>query len=528
MCIYDEMICKKNECPLYKLFSQYKECGSFISQNGFSAQTCNEVLIVLADTIGYNLSQQATYRYIEHATFLIFHYNFMSIVGIIGHKHFFSLCLNSMGALVALGSTDTQRFNKIQTFFEIILNMKKKQIPNDEYETNEKKCTLLSFQMLQLKKDTKSYESVVSSFEKMRLSYGTSTEMMQRIQAQSTASQYLLGKKECISKHMINSRDSIYSVYNSIDPNKLSSLHYFVLAKIIEHHTETHLFSSVEEVIKELEGFIGMSLNDDVWSLEEAVNKVIFHRDVYRAFRMLGDERALEHLTIAEKTAKIYNLSDQLNKIRSIKNEWEHVELINDIEIKSKLNDTVTNVQKKHKCNTKEPFVFISYSHKDTELIKLDINRSLSNCNYWIDYENIDGGRCASEPDWTEKISPILSSEMCKGVIVYCSPVSILHSVGTLLEAEWLDKHRDREIYVFLCGFRRSFTPQTAAVFLENISTEDPAKSLRIKTAYKYILQATQSLEKYSYYFYSPNGEHLTSPDFVNWIDRLLNDPSNT
>ena len=327
-------------------------------------------------------------------------------------------------------------------------------------------------------------------------------EQTQRIQAQVTASLYLLGKTEDLSKFIVRSRESIYGIHDSICSSGFSSIHYFVMAKMIEHHTETHLFSEVSEVLKELKIYIEDSLNDEVFSLDEAVNKVIFHRDVYRAYRMLGDERCLEHLSIAEDIARNYNIEDQLKKIEVIKKEWEHIELVNDIEVKSKQKIPITAKPNKHKCNMKTPYFFISYSHKDAELIKLDIARCFSKYNYWVDYENLDGGRCINEPDWTEKVIPVLNNEMCKGVIVYCSPFSILQSVGALREAEWLEKNRYREIYVFLCGFKKSLKPQQAASYLEGIQVFDPVQSLRLKTAFKYILQATQSTEKYSYYFF--------------------------
>lgn len=519
MCIFKKAVCD-SKCQFYNMYSKYTICISCFSPNNYSVSSCEEALIRLASIINDSLMQGANWNLIKQAHLLIYQGFLYQVFDIIGYNLYLDLCKNSVLASIAIGIPDINTVDKIMFRFQDVLCVKKNEMKDYEYMNYYNLYNLLSFQILHIQ--TKNYREVLDRFCSLRISDSVNSDLWDRLVAQTTASQYLLGKLKKDTASMIESRNTIYDVYNDLDTNSLSSLHYFVIAKLIEHHTETQRYVEVEEAVKTIDKYRAMSLNVKPSSLEEAINKVIFHRDVYRALKMIGEQGSTQHLQIAEELALEYNITDQINKIKSIKSEWEKTILPNnggiEILIEKASNDGAFN---NHKCDVSEPYLFISYSHKDLDMVKLDIAKFYYGYNYWIDFENMDGGRCSTQKDWTDKVLHVLSNKMCKGVVVYCSPNSIRQSIGTLLEAEWLEQNRSKELYVFLCGFTEPFTPIEAAKYLEGIDFGDTTLSLRIKTSFEYIMQATQSSEKYSYYFWNENGSHLNNSDFVNWLTKI-------
>lgn len=518
MCIFNRSVCDVN-CEFYNTYSKYTVCRSNFLQNNFSVVACDKILIKLTNTINDNLMQGANGNLIKQAYLLIKHGISHKVVDILGYNLYLDLCKNAVLASIAIGMPDINMVNWLMFFFQNVLEFEQNKMKDYEYMNYYNLYNLLFFQVLHLQ--TKNYQEVLDKFRLLKISDSVDHNLWDRLVAQTTASQYLLGKTKKDTISMIKSRDTIYRIYKDLDTNSLTSLHYFVIAKLIEHHTETQKYVEVEEAVKTTDKYRGMSLNAKPSSLEEAINKVIFHRDVYRALKMMGDQGCAQHLQIAEELAIEYNITDQINKIKSIKSEWEKTILPNNREIEFLIKKESNNSFDNHKCDISEPFFFISYSHKDSDIVKLDIARFYYKYNYWIDFENLDGGRCSNQKDWTDKVLCVLSNKMCKGVVVYCSPNSIRQSIGTLREAEWLEQNRSKELYVFLCGFTEPFTPKEAAKYLEEIDFENTTLCLRIKKSFEYIMQATQSLEKYSYYFWDKSGSHLNNSDFVNWLTKI-------
>lgn len=519
MCIFNKKACDVN-CQFYNYYNKYTICRLFFFQNSDLVASCDKTLILLANTINDSLMQGVNGNLIKQANLLIYYGTLYPVVDILGYKLYLDLCKNTVLASIAIGIPDTNIVYWVMFRFYEVLCVKQGKMKDYEYMNYCNTYNLLSFQILHIQ--TKDYQRVLDTFQTIKTGDFFDSKLWDRLVAQTTASQYLLGKSKKDTSSMKKSRDTIYEVYNNLDTNSLSSLHYFVIAKLIEHHTETQKYVEVEDAIKAIDKYRAMSLNVRPSSLEEATNKIIFHRDVYRALKMMGDKGYRQHLQIAEELALEYNITDQINKIKSIKAEWEKAILSNNKEmeilIKEQGNKSAFN---NHKCDISKPYFFISYSRKDIDMVKLDIAKFYYGYNYWIDFENMDGGRCLTQKDWTDKVLSVLSNEMCKGVVVYCSPNSIRQSIGTLREAEWLEQNRSKELYVFLCGFTEPFTPVEAAKYLEEIDLGDNTLNLRIKTSFEYIMQATQSLEKYSYYFWDKNGTHLDNSDFVNWLTKI-------
>lgn len=170
--------------------------------------------------------------------------------------------------------------------------------------------------------------------------------------------------------------------------------------------------------------------------------------------------------------------------------------------------------------DSSQPYLFISYSHKDEDAVLSDVLKLKSQYNCWIDFQNLDGGRCNNENDWTEKVFPVLSNPLCKGVLLYLSKDGFL-SNGLLFEAEYIQKIKPH-FYTFLIGFSETLTPVSMAEILNNIEEPDPQLKLRRINAFSFVGQATAGFATESYYHRKENFSHLFETDFVNWTNKLL------
>ena len=166
------------------------------------------------------------------------------------------------------------------------------------------------------------------------------------------------------------------------------------------------------------------------------------------------------------------------------------------------------------------PYIFISYSHKNDGPVLKDVYQLKKQCNCWIDFENLDGGRTANEDDWTEKIKPILESPNCRGVILYMSKNG-MDSSGLLREAEWILKTK-KQFYTFLIDFSDSITPKEMADIVESIEDPNTQIKLRKKSAFAYVGYATADFAKATYHHRKENFSHLNDSDFINWINRVM------
>ena len=510
MCVYEKLDCKN--CPVYKLFCKYNSCKAMMSKSGFLVSECDELLFILVQNISDNLSLQASKLYVSDAYSLITSAFSAHVRAVVGFKAYLDLCILAVTASISQSRFDNRMMDAILVHYQATYTFHKSDMKEEERAHYEAQYNLLLCQLLQ---KNKNYQKALEDAGSWLIFSGAIGDDAKRVKAQLSNAEYLLGKEERNEKYKRQSKGIIYSLVEKLDPHQLTSLHYFVIAKQIEHHTETMRYSEVQTAVNEVKEYLKISLqDDDVSSVEKATNKVIFHRDAYRALQMVGDDKqSLRHLKIAEEIAEQFNLSDQIEKIRKIVNELKYVHLHEDF---------IAPRIKKHTCNTSLPYFLISYSHKDEALVKNDIYRGLKKYNYWVDFENLTGGRSDAESNWTEQVFPVISDEMCKGVLVYCSPHSVQHSIGALLEAEWLEHHRDKAIYVLICDFADSLSPKKAAEYLDSIQEDDSKRNLQIKNSFSYILQATQSEDRYSYYFYSQEGAHLKQSDFKNWISKIL------
>lgn len=167
----------------------------------------------------------------------------------------------------------------------------------------------------------------------------------------------------------------------------------------------------------------------------------------------------------------------------------------------------------------KSPYLFVSYAHVNDDVVIQDVQRLKKQFNCWIDFENLDGGRCIGEDDWTEKVRPVLQSENCKGVIMYISKDAFC-SNGFFREAEWIaNKHLN--FYTFLVGFSDTITPKEMATIIANLKDVDTQIKLRKISAFTYISQANKDVTEFSYYHRDDTFSHLSHPDFYNWIRRI-------
>lgn len=165
------------------------------------------------------------------------------------------------------------------------------------------------------------------------------------------------------------------------------------------------------------------------------------------------------------------------------------------------------------------PYLFISYSHHNDDVVLQDVQRLKKQFNCWIDFENLDGGRCEGEDDWTEKVRPVLSNSNCKGVIMYISKDAFL-SNGLLKEAEWI-RQNNVKFYTFLIGFSDTITPDGMAQIIYDINDDNVKTKLRRINAFSHIAQTNKDETEFSYYHRSETFSHLSHPDFYNWIRKI-------
>lgn len=166
------------------------------------------------------------------------------------------------------------------------------------------------------------------------------------------------------------------------------------------------------------------------------------------------------------------------------------------------------------------PYLFISYSHKNEDVVLQDVQQLKKQYNCWIDFENLDGGRSATDDDWTKKVQPVLESPNCKGVVMYISKEGMSDSLGLMREAEWV---RDKKIdfYTFLVGFSNTITPQEMASIVGKIDDENSQQRIRKIQAFSYVGQAEKGPTEFSYYHRQDNFSHLSHRDFFNWLKKI-------
>ncbi|MDE6003820.1 MAG: toll/interleukin-1 receptor domain-containing protein [Oscillospiraceae bacterium] len=485
---------------------------------------CEISLVNLAIALCDRLSERAAKREIYNAFILLS--QFPLTYYILAPKLYMQLCSAAIFANIALGNFDDNVVHKILTYYEIALNFSKKNhnVTEEDYLTSRSDYYLAHFQVLQLQRKVKLYNEVDQIYQKICSQYVELKKIHLRLHAQWTASLYLLGKETKDNKLKNKSKSEIYSLFENLNIDKLTPFHYFTLAKLLEHYTEIGTFSSAESGIKLLNNFLDKSLEDKyVLSLDEAVNKTIFHRDAYRALKMIGDERCAQHLSLAKNISDEFCLIDQQIKISKIESEWQNTQLKKE-KLKDRVFIFIRHSSTKNHYNCKKPYIFISYAHKNKELIKNDILIfQKRKYNYWVDFENIDGGRNCRENDWTEKINPILDNPLCMGIIVYCSKEGMKSSKGALFEAEWILKH-EKDFFLFLIDFDNNIVPkQMADLIVNGINEIDPQYKIRISKAFGYILQADLDDDRFSYYHCKDDSSHLKYNDFLKWIDKTIN-----
>ncbi len=169
-----------------------------------------------------------------------------------------------------------------------------------------------------------------------------------------------------------------------------------------------------------------------------------------------------------------------------------------------------------------KPFLFVSYSHRDADVVLKDVLRIKQTYNCWVDFEHIDGGRSGDEKNWMEKVLPILCSPLCKGVILYVSERGF-SSNGLLREAEWVLKHKPH-FYTFLVDFSDTITPREMAENIEQIMDKDLQRKLRRKSVFGEIVQASADETEYTYYHRKDDFSHLHTYDFQNWLKLIFKD----
>ena len=73
------------------------------------------------------------------------------------------------------------------------------------------------------------------------------------------------------------------------------------------------------------------------------------------------------------------------------------------------------------------PFIFVSYSHKDAEIVREDVEKLIDlGARVWIDHRNDEIENMSLSDNWFEKVKAAVCHPNCCGVIFYVSPYALL------------------------------------------------------------------------------------------------------
>lgn len=306
-----------------------------------------------------------------------------------------------------------------------------------------------------------------------------------------------------------NVADDFYSErYNLVLPSKDE------IVICHENYIEGLLLSTLLNILLQFNqsGSYISRIKIDVDLVTDIVNKLIIQLEYMQTRSGINNGLFKCHVVRPEGMHPVYASFEGYNAFRLYMRIQKHI-LSNDE--KNRICEEI----KKSKFTPDLPYVFISYSHKNEDAVLYDVLRLKTQFNCWIDLESIDGGRCANEDDWTEKVLPVMESPNCKGVIIYISK-NALTSNGLLREAEWIQKKRI-DFYTFLVDFSETISPRDMASIIYEIEDSDAQNKVRRISAFSYICQIDKDVTEFSYYHRQESFKHLSHPDFFNWIKKI-------
>ena len=141
---------------------------------------------------------------------------------------------------------------------------------------------------------------------------------------------------------------------------------------------------------------------------------------------------------------------------------------------------------KNHPCDLEKPFIFISYSHMDAKYILSDaVELKKRNINLWLDYDRLDGGKEGHDQSWINKVTEVLKSPNCVGVIFYLSEYAIHYSDGVFQEAQAIlqinqSSECKKSYYEFLVDFKTDDVNDTLRSIINQISINSTGSPLEI------------------------------------------------
>lgn len=372
--------------------------------------------------------------------------------------HLLDLCTDFLQNEIALGlkeGTDywTQIFNRYQRILQYA-----NCFPNFEEQKRLEYIIKMYEFLFQYYHLTKNYSHVIDLYnndqnvKSLSHSHDSTLKVATlRIDTQYSASLFLNGKNSSDNNFVISSRRIVENLYQYLfNHSVLGSNEYFLLAKLLEHYIQE---GHPGEGLRQLESFVQISINDtEINSIGEAIEKTIFHRDVYQAGILSGSSRHISHLAIAKRIATEYSLQDQIVKIQDIEKKLDWVSF-DENSTMTNWEEDVTRIRNKQ-FSIDKPYVFISYPHRQKRVVCKDVAKLCENYNIWFDMADLHGGRSEKEEDWTAKIKPIIGNSNCKGVIFYFCPET-LESIGQLMEAEYIIARKKLKYYTFFCGIKK-------------------------------------------------------------------------
>lgn len=227
----------------------------------------------------------------------------------------------------------------------------------------------VKFQLVHLTGD---YSSVTKEYENRLVSDDIILQRGSRIVSQYTASKWV-GSSSKIER--IQSRDVAEELMGDVQKKEVfNGDDYFIIAKYLEHHIQD---GTPGDGLKEVLKYLGSpSAVEDIASSHEAVNQAILYRDLYEASKKSWEDEkdSLSYLRRANRIVDFFNLRDQENKIRGIK------ETMREENSNSKYNISGSQVVIVE-GDLEQPIIYNPPSGFDISVFKQDITKLIDACD---------------------------------------------------------------------------------------------------------------------------------------------------
>ncbi len=400
-CFFRNALCQN--CNFYCLFQKYIRFIPSLAQ----ASDCQIVFRIIAQYLWSILSRTPNSAYDTDA---------YALIDIVKDKVpnvdlwlAMQLCSVAIQSKLFLGlnKLSSMEAGRLLSYFELYLDRYCDISTEEEFGSIYCDYYAVRFQLIHLSGD---YSFVTKEFENRLFCDDIILQYGRRVVSQYTASKWVGSSSKT---ERVKSRDVAENLMSDVLKGGLFNCDdYFVIAKYLEHHIQSHTSSSgLKEVLK----YLGPPTDiNDIVSSHEATNQTILYRDLYEASKKSGEDEATSHsyLNRAKKIADLFNLRDQKNKIRKLEKSMSGEK------IKTKYNFTANQVNI-IEGNVTQPIVYGISSTFDTRALKADIDKLMNACDENTKKELCNALDALGKKDESKfKKALKKACELCQGIFI--------------------------------------------------------------------------------------------------------------